>query len=178
MNALMQFAAKSGAEDSFFAAIGIDWKMLILQIIAFLIFVWVLAKFVYPTLIKTIDERQEAIEQTAKAAAEAEAHAKESEEKVEQALKQARKEAGEIISAAQKEAAAVSAEIEEKAKKQASHIASEAKEQIKQDIRDAKKALRSETTELVALATEKIVKQKVDAKTDKALIDSAIKEVE
>lgn len=176
MEILTQFAASGGDGGNLFAAIGIDWKILIFQVISFLVLVWLLAKFVYPIFVKTIDDRQEAIEQSAKAAETAEAHAKEAEDNVKKALKEARKEADDIVATAHKEAVAMTADAEAKSKKQAEYIASEAKEQIKQDIRDARKALKQETTELVALATEKIVKQKVDAKTDKALIESAIKE--
>lgn len=175
MEILTQFAA-SGGGGNLFGALGIDWKMLILQTISFVGLVWLLAKFVYPIFMKTIDDRQEAIEESAKAAARAESHAKKAEGEIKDLLQEARKQADDIVATAHKEAVAAAADSEEKAKKQAVHIASEARAQIQQDIRDAKKALRQETTELVVLATEKIVRQKVDAKADKALIEAAIKE--
>lgn len=172
----VKIIAAAEANPGLLGALGIDFKMLILQGIAFLLLVWFLKKFVYPPLVKAIDDRQETIEKSAKAAAEAESHAKEAEENVKKVLKQARKEADDIVATAHKEATALAADADEKAKKQAAHIVNEAKDQIQQDVRDAKKALRHETAELVALATEKIVKQKIDAKSDKALIENALKE--
>ena len=43
---------------SILEALGINWKLLVEQGIAFLILVWILGKFVYPALIKSIDTRR------------------------------------------------------------------------------------------------------------------------
>ena len=58
MSVINYFAESSSASGNVFIALGIDWRLLILQIIAFLILVWLLAKFVYPWLLKQVDERQ------------------------------------------------------------------------------------------------------------------------
>ena len=64
------FAAEAPKAD-LFTSLGIDWKMLIFQGVAFIILVFLLGKFVFPILIKSVDDRQAKIEDTAKAAAEA-----------------------------------------------------------------------------------------------------------
>ena len=176
----IKIIAETGAAENadLFGVLGIDWRLLILQGIAFLITLWVLKKFVYPYLTKALDDREKIIEASVKAAKQAETHAKEAETKVNELLKEAREEADGIVETAHKEATATAADAEIKAKKQADYIVSEAKEQLQQDVRDARKALRNETTELVTFATEKIIKQKVDAKSDKVLINAALKESE
>ena len=68
--------AATEAEPGLLGALGIDWKLLVIQGLAFLVLVWFLKKYVYPPLVKAIDDRQAVIEQSAKAAAEAETHAK------------------------------------------------------------------------------------------------------
>ena len=73
MNFLQTFAETAETDGGLFGALGIDWRLLILQIVAFLIMVWVLGKFVYPWLMKSVDERQANIEAAAKAAKKAEA---------------------------------------------------------------------------------------------------------
>ena len=66
MTFLSQFASEAAAADKdLFSALGIDWRLLILQIIAFLILVVLLGKFVYPWLMKSVDERQAGIEAAA-----------------------------------------------------------------------------------------------------------------
>jgi F-type H+-transporting ATPase subunit b len=81
-----------------------------------------------------------------------------------------------MIDRSQKEATSIVEEAEDKATKRAEHIVTEAKAQLDNDIRTARETLKQETTALVAYATEKVVKQKVDAKKDASLIESALKE--
>lgn len=171
-------AASTVAEEeaTLFSALGIDWQVLILQTVAFLVLVWFLGKFVYPHLVKAIDKREKAIEDSVKAAAETEKRAEEAQKDVEALLVNARKEASAIVETAKKESAAKVEEAEKKAHKRADRIIEDARAQLDQDIAAARKELRKETTELVALATEKIVREKVDAKRDSSLIDAAIKE--
>ncbi|MGB4759008.1 MAG: F0F1 ATP synthase subunit B [Candidatus Saccharimonadales bacterium] len=177
VNSLLTFAAtETGEQTGLFEALGIDWRLLVLQIIAFGILVWLLGKFIYPILIKAIDKRDAAIAESLSAAKEAEEKAEASEHEVEKLLKEARSEAATIVDTAHKEANAQVKEAEEKAKKRAEQIVSDAREQLQQDVTKARAALRNETTELVALATEKIIREKVDAKSDKALIERAIKD--
>lgn len=176
---LRQFAAtEAEASSDIFTALGIDWKLLILQIVAFLILVWLLGKFVYPWLMKSVDDRQAKIEAAAKAAEEAGKAAAEAEERTAALLDEARKEAADIVNTARLESAAALQASEAKAKKQAEHIVSEAHEQIQKDILAAKKALQKETVELVAMATEKVVGKLVDAKLNDTVIKDAITAVE
>lgn len=168
------FAATETAESGMFEALGIDWRLLILQGVAFVILVWFLGKFVYPHLIKAIDRREERIAESVAAAEAAEEKAESAQAEVEALLKKARTEAAMIVDTAHKEAAAESKEVEERAKKRADQIVSDARAQLDQDIARARKQLRDETTELVALATEKIIGEKLDAARDTKLIKSTL----
>lgn len=159
-----------------FAALGIDWQLLALQGAAFLILVFLLGKFVYPKLITAIDAREKAISESVAAAHKAEAKAEEAQKEVKDLLAEARKEAGDIVATAKKEAVAGIEAAELKAKKRAEHIAVEAEAQMAQEVGKARVALRKETAELVALATEKIVREKVDTAQDSKLIETVLKE--
>lgn len=158
-----------------FSALGIDWRLLILQIIAFLILVALLGKFVYPWLMKSVDKRQEEIEAVAQAAEEAKEAAADGQRETAELINKARKEAAEIVSTAKLEASEMAMNSEKKAKSSAEKIVGDAQAQIQKDIEKAKKELHDETLELVALTTEKVVGKKLDAKGDEALIASFIK---
>ncbi len=177
MNILTHFATAEEPSSDVFGALGIDFSMLIFQGLAFLILVWVLGKYVYPTLIKVVDERQAKIEASTAAATEAEKKAAESKDAIEKLMKQARKEASEIVTTAKEEAAAALEKAEQKSKAQAQRIVTDAQAQIDKDIIAAKKALHNETLELVALATEKVIGKTVTPKIDNAVIAAAIKGV-
>lgn len=177
MNYLTQFAsteAKGGGD--IFSTLGIDWRLLVLQIVAFLILVWLLGKFVYPWLMKNVDERQAKIEESVKAAEAAEKKAESAQEEITKLLKEARAEAKDIVTTAKDEAAAMVADAEGKAKTRAKKIVADAHDQLEKDVIAARKALHNDTIELVALATEKIVGKAVNDGVDKKIIASAVKE--
>lgn len=178
MSFLSQFAAETTTEATgdIFSALGIDWRLLILQIIAFLVLVFLLGKFVYPWLMKSVDERQANIEAAAKAAAKAQEAAEKNNEKVAELLAEARKEASDIVSTAKQESAEIVSMSEKKAVKTAEQIVANAHEQINKDVENVKKQLYNETLELVGLATEKVIGATLTKKTDSELIATAIKE--
>lgn len=176
MGILTQFATSEPAKADIFTTLGIDWKTLILQIIAFVILVWLLGKFVYPWLMKSVDERQAQIEESVKAVQAAEEKAESAQEEVAKLLKEARKEASEIIGTAKDEANAAIEASEKKAKSRADKIVADAHDQIEKDVIAARKTLHNDTIELVALATEKVIGKAVSDKVDDKVIANAVKE--
>lgn len=168
--------AAEHAKPGFFEALGIDWRLLVLQTVAFLVLLWFLGKFVYPPLTRMLEKREEDIEAGARAAHEAEKKADEAKAEVAKLLKEARKEASEIVTTAKEEATAALEATESKAKTRAEKIVADAHEQIEKDVAVAKKALHNETLSLVADATEKILGKTIDSKVDNSVISAAIKE--
>jgi F-type H+-transporting ATPase subunit b len=170
------FAAAESAEETqgLFQALGIDWKLFIEQGLAFLILVFVLGKFVYPILVKTIDSRREAIEAGLKEAKESQEALEVAEAKVSELLAAARKDADEILARTQQESTSLIADAETKAKARAEQIVNDARQQLNIDIAKAREALKKDTVELVALATERIIGEKLDAKKDSDLVSKAL----
>ena len=169
-------STESAAESSpgLLQALGIDWKLFVVQGIAFLILVGVLGKFVYPALIKAIDSRREAIEAGLKEAKESQEALEKAEAKVAELLAEARKEADDILARTQKQAAEVVADAEGKAKTRAEQIVTDARAQLDVDVAKARQVLKKDTIELVALATEKVVGEKLNAAKDAELVKKAL----
>lgn len=168
--------ASAGGEGDLFGALGIQWELLVLQGLAFLVLVFLLGKFVYPVLIASIDRRQEQLDAGAKASEAAQKQAEEAEARIAEQLKEARAEADAIVATAHKEAGDMVAAAEERAVARAEHIVEEAKNGIESDITSARAALRQEAKQLVAEATATIIGEKLDASRDNALIEKALKE--
>lgn len=176
MEILKQFAETAPSTDGgIVSVLGINWMTLILQLVAFLVLVFVLGKFVFPWLLKSVDERQEKIEASTKALAEVQSNAADTEKRIAKLLTEARAEASDIVSTAKAEYASTLAAAEAKSKKRAEQIVADAKLQIDKDIIAAKKALHNEMLDLVTLATEKIVGKAVSGDIDNKLIVDAIK---
>lgn len=170
-------SAKAASTDGgILGALGIDWTLLGLQIVAFLLLVWLLGKFVYPVFMRIIDEREQKIEASVKAAEAAEKNAEAAQDGIEALLKEARKEAKEIVTTAKDEATAMLEASDAKAKSRADKIVKDAHDQLEKDIVAARKALHNDTIELVAQATEKVLAGVADAKLDRKIVESAVKE--
>lgn len=176
MNFLSTFAETAEPQGDIMTALGIDWRLLILQIVAFLILVWLLGKFVYPWLMKSVDERQHNIEEAAKAAKKAHESAVEVQNETADLLAKARKEAAEIVETAKLEAAELASTSETRARTTAETIVADAHAQIDKDIDRARRELHDETLELVSLATEKVVRGTHNKKADEAFISDVLKE--
>jgi F-type H+-transporting ATPase subunit b len=174
MQDMLFVASTSESSPGLLEALGIDGKLLIEQTIAFLILVAILGKFVYPALVKAIETRREQIEAGMKEAKQAEEALVNAEAKVADMLADARKEADEILARSHQEATTMVADAEEKAKARAEQIVADARTQLDVEVRKAREALKSDTVELVALATERIVGEKLDAKKDANLIKGAL----
>jgi F-type H+-transporting ATPase subunit b len=177
---LTQFAteaqiAEEIEDGSIFGNLGIDWQMLILQMISFVILVLILGKFIYPQIAAMLDRREKMIADSVKAAREAEEKAAASEEETAKLLDKARAEAGDIVATAKKESSDIVASAEADAAKKAEAIVAGARADIERDVQNARKALRGEVVDLVAMATEKVVDAKIDAK-DAKIIAEAVKE--
>jgi len=177
MSFLDQFAETTEPQGDILTALGIDWRLLVLQIVAFVILVFLLGKFVYPWLMKSVDERQAKIDAANKAAAKAQEAAEKNHEQVAELLAQARKEAAEIVSTAKTESSEIAANGEKKAKQVAEQIVNAAHEQIDKDVENVRRQLHDETLELVGLATEKVVGAKFSKSLDNEEIAKAIKAV-
>lgn len=173
-----QFASATADKEKadIFTSLGIDWTLLVLQLVAFLILVWLLGKFVYPVFLKIIDERQAKVEEGVQAAVAAEKKAGEAQAKIEDSLKVARAEAADIVATAKAEATQMIQKAETDAKKRSDRIVAEAHETLEKDVIAAKKTLHNETLELVAQATEKVIGKTVTPKVDEAVIAAAVKE--
>lgn len=167
-----QFAAE--ASGNIFSSLGIDWKMLVLQGIAFIILLVLLSKYVFPPLMKVVDDRQAAIEASTEAAKDAESKAAEAQEEIKGLLKEAREEARDIVTTAKDEANAMIADSESKAKSRSEKIVQDAHEQLEKDVIAARKVLHNDTIDLVAMATEKVVGKTVNGDIDKKIIANAV----
>jgi F-type H+-transporting ATPase subunit b len=167
-------AAHSEGSGDLFSSLGINWQMLIFQMLAFIILVVVLGKFIFPVLMKAVDERQAKIEEAGKAAAAAEKKAEAAESKIEDVLKQARTEAADIVTTAKNEATQMIEKAESQAKQRSERIVAEAQEDIAKDVLAARKALEKDTIDLVKRAAGLATSNVADSKLDTALVKKSV----
>ena len=169
--------ATASENQDLFASLGIDWMMLIYQVVAFLILLWALQKFIFPAITKSIDDREKKIAEGQRAAEEALSRADTAQEEIAAMMKQARTEAAGIVNDAKDQASDIVLTSEQRAKDKADAILEAAQEDIRKETNRAKKELYNETIDLVARVAEHVVSHKVTAEIDEASIKASLKEV-
>ena len=149
----------------------------IVELITFLVMLAILARYVYPEIVRLAEARQQAVaaqlREADKARADAEAQLKEAQAK----LDDARKTAQGMVEAASKSAEQLRAEIKEKAEEEAKRIAEAARKSIDAERDKAIQQVRNEVAGLVDSATEKLIGETLDLTKHKQLIEKAIAEV-
>lgn len=174
---LTQFAAaEHEAKADLFGSLGIDWKLLALQTIAFLILLFILRKWVYPPLVAMLEKREKDLRTAENAAKSARENADKTEKMINETMRKARAEASDIVKTAREEAAGVVEAANKKASEKADALVAAAKDEIAQEVAAAKQALHNETLDLVAAASGKVLDEKIDATKDAKLIERAVKE--
>ena len=159
-----------------FSSIGVNWTLLGLQTVAFLLLLFILKKFVYPPLAAMLDKRDEAVKASADAAMEAEKHAAEAEARTAELLDEAKREAADIVATAKEEASKTAEEVARKAEARADALLVSARDELAKEVASAKKELATETISLVADVSGKLLGSKIDTAKDAELIAKALKE--
>ena len=168
---LATFGDTSG---SAFGALGLNVQSFVFQLVTFLLLLLILRKYAYPPIVKTLDERRKAVEQSIDQAREAAAALEKAEAQIAGMLREARGQAEELVTAGHREAAKMVEEAEAKAAKRAERIVAEAKADMGRELAKASEALKHETAQLVADAAGIIIQEKLDATKNAALVGKAL----
>jgi F-type H+-transporting ATPase subunit b len=158
-------------------ALGINWRSLILNALAFLITMAVLAKYVYPILVRALDNKQDELEAATRLEQRAKKELEAAQAEIEKMITKAHHSADDIISTAKTEADELTQASNRKAAAQAKRIVDEAHEQLGHDIRQARESLKADTARLVASATEILLDEKLNGASDAHLISRSLERV-
>jgi F-type H+-transporting ATPase subunit b len=158
------------------ASLGIEPMLFVAQLVNFAIILFVMWKWVYVPLLKTLDERTKKIEQGLKDATDAGSAKAEAEKERDALIGTARQESKRIIEEATKAAEAERAETVEKAKAEVARVVTQGKERLAAEQVALIASVRAEAATLVTLATEKILREKLDSKSDAKLVADSLKD--
>jgi F-type H+-transporting ATPase subunit b len=152
--------------------------LIIWTIVNFTIFAFILGKFAWKPLTTALTARERSIEESItraeKASEEATRVMKENEVK----MAKAQQEMSEIVRQGREEAQAkVQAALQE-AEKVKEQKMNEARTEIEREKQAAMQSLRSEVANLVVMATEKILKEKLDVDQQKKIVNTFIDDIQ
>lgn len=157
-------------------ALGLDLWGLIVQIIAFLIFIYIFWRYALGPITTMLDERSRRIADSMAAADKMRQELAATSARNEEILAEARQQAQQIISQAREVGDATIARAQKEAGEQADAYLTRAQSTLRQETEQARLQLRQELADLAVMAAGRIVKKELDPAAQSRLIEEALAE--
>lgn len=158
-------------------ALGINWKILIGQLINFAILFFLLKKFAFKPFLNILERRKTKIEEGIKKSEEAEKSLQKIKGLWEEVKKNAEEKARNILRESEAKAAVIKDGILVSAANEKTRILEEAKLIAKNEITAQKENYRKQMVENTFLLAEKFLKEKSDREKDKKFLEEVIAEL-
>jgi F-type H+-transporting ATPase subunit b len=142
------------------------------QAMAFAIFIWFTVRFVWPPLMRAVENRQKTIADGLAAGERGRQELELASHRSADVVREAKQRAADIIAQAEKRAAEIVDEAKVSAKEEGGRILTGAKAEVEQEVFRAREALRQQVAELALAGAAKILRREVDAKTHADLLAS------
>jgi F-type H+-transporting ATPase subunit b len=150
---------------------------LIGQMVAFVIFIYLTQRFVWPPIVAAMAERTKRIADGLQAADKAEKDLELAKHKVVEQLTSAKKEAAIIIDQANKRAIEIVEEAKEKARLEGDRLKVSAQAEIEQATSRAREELRAKVVTLALAGAEKILESSIDQNAHNELVNKLAAEL-
>ena len=151
---------------------------LVAQLVVFFILAWFTMKFVWPPIVKALDERAKKIAEGLTAADKAKSDLAHAEKKVVEEMRKARESATDVRAAAEKQAAV----FVDEARTEAARIIAQAREAAEAEAgvaaQRAKEALRDQVAHLAVAGAEKILRKEINAQAHADLLANLKQELQ
>jgi F-type H+-transporting ATPase subunit b len=156
--------------------LGINPSLLIAFIVNFIILFVILSLVAYKPIVKMLNERQAKIKESMDQAEKIRQETARSGEEIKAHLEKARKEGQAVIAQATQIGERIKEEAKDGARQEAESLIAKARTEIKLERDKTVDDLRAEFADIAILAAEKVIKETVDKKKHRKLIDEVLKE--
>jgi F-type H+-transporting ATPase subunit b len=157
-------------------SLGINGWNLIVQLVAFLIFIFLLWRYALGPIVGILDQRSDRIRESMEAAQRMQAELQATAARNEEVLGEARREAQQIVSSAREAGDAAISRAREEAGAQAEEYLHRAESTLRQETEQARQQLRQEVADLAVTAAGRIVRKELDPATQARLIQETLAE--
>lgn len=150
---------------------------LIAQLIVFGILVWFTMKFIWPPVIKALDERANKIAEGLAAAERGKSDFEQAEKRAAAILAEGRQQVAEMVANADKRAAEIMEVAKQQASDEAAKILAQARADVAQEANRAREALRNQVGILAVKGAEQILRREIDANAHADLLGALKQEL-
>lgn len=155
--------------------VGFDWQVAIANLVNFLIVFWLIKKFFFKPIKKTIKERQEVIDKGLEDAKRAESALMSAETQKEQIVKEAHKDSAKITEEANKKGQNIISDAKKSGQEEAEKIKADALKNIEKNKLDIEKKLQKDYVNLVLDGVEKVAVGQIDKSKSEKFAESLLK---
>jgi F-type H+-transporting ATPase subunit b len=159
-------------------ALGINGSALIVQLLAFLILVFLLGRYAYRPIVNALDQRSERVRASMEQADRIERQLAETETRNQQILTEARREAQQIVAQAREVGDRQIAQARDAAREEADKQLQLSLAQLRAEEQRATQELRQQYADLVIRAASRVVRQELDPQKHLQLIESTLREAD
>lgn len=170
-------AAPAAKEGGVIGTLGINWKLFLAQLVNFSIILALLYRYVFTPIGKKLEERADKIDKALKDAEDIEKGKEEFEVWKGQELIGLKKKAAAEIEKARSEGEAEKARVLGEAKLEMSKMREQTQFQLSAEKKQALTDIKKQAAEMITLAAEKVIKEKLDSKKDQELIHKILSEI-
>lgn len=150
---------------------------LIGQMITFAIFVWFTMKFVWPPIVKALQDRQDKIAAGLAAAEQGEQALQVATRQIAGQMEEAKVQAAKILEQAHQRSVHILEEAKIQARKEGERLVQLAQDEIKREYSQAKADLVKQMANIAVVGAEKILGREVDRASNDRLIDDLVREM-
>lgn len=154
--------------------LGINWKIFGAQVVNFFILLFVFKKFLYQPILDILKKRRKKIEELEEKSQVLEEKTLNLEELEKAKIAEVKEKSNEIIQASKKRSQKLQKEIIEQAKVESERIINEAKISAQEKQKKIIEEVIPSLNQLVAMAVEKVLAEKISSRRDEELIKGAI----
>jgi len=147
------------------------------QAISFAIFVWFCVKYVWPPIIKALEERETRIADGLAAADKGRRDLENAGQKVEVILQEGREKAQEFVTQSQRRGEDIVEQAKQSAIEEGDRLLVTARGRIDQERNEARESLRNEVAVLALSGAEQILMREVDATAHRDVLDKLTAEI-
>ena len=141
------------------------------QMLTFLVFIWFTKKFVWPPVMKAMEERREKIADGLAAAERGQKALEEADAQVAERIREARQQASQIIEQAERRGSEIVEEAKTDAREQGERMLAQAQAEIEQETNRVREALRGEVAAIALAGAQQLLEKEIDPASHRELLD-------
>lgn len=173
----MALETAAAAAPSVFTTLGINWTLLVAQLVNFAVVLFVLARWVWKPVIRTLDDRSSRIAKSLEEAKRIDHEVAQLEVTRIKIMKSAEEKANEVVAEAMKSAEQQRTELLAKTRRDVEQLVNVGREALGREKTQALAEAKAELAELVVAAASRVIGESMDDKKHRAMVDRTVREM-